>query len=470
MYRHGIIWLRRDLRLQDQLSIQMASRSCKKLSFLFIFDPHILDPLPTEDPRLRVIGACLHSLRRHLSDHALTVVYGKPEEIFPEIIRLNRPEAVFFNEDYEPYAVQRDAQIRKICDELSVTCFQSKDQVIFSPKEILKENGEPYQVFTAYQKRWLDKAAMELFHPEYFDSDGITRVLPLKIPEHFRPPVHLNSLIETPFRDEWSEVPALSSWKEFCQYKLAQYPQTRNIPSVNGTSRLSVALRFGTISIRQIVADLINYPAKIRLPFLNELIWREFFQMILYHHPRVVDTSYRQVYDCIRWVNNEEWFYRWKEGQTGIPLVDAGMRQLNTTGWMHNRVRMVVASFLVKHLHTDWRLGEAYFAQKLLDYELSSNNGNWQWAAGTGVDAAPYFRIFHPVEQAKKFDPQGDYIRRWIPELKNVPLRLLHSRIHLKKLFNLKESLHSDYPPPIIDLDQEREVTLRLYRSAEKTN
>jgi deoxyribodipyrimidine photo-lyase len=305
--------------------------------------------------------------------------------------------AIYLNRDYEPYARERDRQVRELLESRQVRMYEYKDQVIFEKDEVLTKDGKPYTVFTPYKKRWLEQFNEEKFEPEDIPEKGSFVSMDVPFP----------SLKEIGFTPSPIRVPPYNL------NAVDRYDQVRDYPAADATSHLSPHLRFGTIGIRALISNL----APGHDTFLSELIWREFFMQILYHFPRVVSSNFHPKYDGIQWRNNEEEFRRWSQGETGYPLVDAGMRQLNETGFMHNRVRMVTASFLCKHLLIDWRWGEAYFAEKLLDYELSSNNGNWQWAAGTGCDAAPYFRIFNPHEQLKKFDKQKEYVQRWVPEL-----------------------------------------------------
>jgi deoxyribodipyrimidine photo-lyase len=328
---------------------------------------------------------------------SLLIKKGSPLEVWEELLQTHEISGVYLNKDYEPYALERDRQIEELLRSRQVPLYRFKDQVIFETEEILKNDGTPYTVFTPYKKRWLEHFKREKPVAEYMPENG--KFLSMDVPF---PDLQEIGFIRSPITVPRYDLSGLD-----------RYDEVRNFPAEDATSRLSPHLRFGTVGIRQLVADLKSG----HQPFLSELIWREFFMQILYHFPRVVDHNFHPKYDGIEWINNEEEFQRWSRGETGYPMVDAGMRQLNETGFMHNRVRMVTASFLCKHLLIDWRWGEAYFAEKLLDYELSSNNGNWQWAAGTGCDAAPYFRIFNPHEQLKKFDREQVYVRRWVQEL-----------------------------------------------------
>lgn len=427
-----LFWFRRDLRLEDNTALFHALRSGYQVVPVFIFDRTILDRLDdVADRRVIFIHRQLESMKSVLEEKhgsSLHVFHGEPVDIIRQLIKKWQPAAVYANEDYEPYARERDGRVRDILDSSGAMLHLYKDHVIFAKDDIVKSDHSPYTIFTPYSKQWLAQL-----------SDEVTKSLNIpKYDDRFyqSPPVHLPTLGEIGFKDDPTfNFPAQSIGIRL----LEQYGQIRDIPGEDGTSHLGIHLRFGTISIRRLVRQAKDGSAV----FLNELIWREFFQQILWHFPHVVDSCFKPQYEGIEWRNNEHDFKAWCEGKTGYPLVDAGMRELNATGFMHNRVRMVTASFLVKHLLIDWRWGEAYFAEKLLDYELASNNGNWQWAAGTGCDAAPYFRIFNPTEQARKFDPDGKYVHKWIPELGK-----------------------SEYPLPIVDHKEARERVLRVYREA----
>ncbi|MDX2431163.1 MAG: deoxyribodipyrimidine photo-lyase, partial [Bacteroides sp.] len=326
---------------------------------------------------------------------SLHIYTGEPLVVWKELLSRYEVQSVYVNKDYEPYALQRDRQIGELFQRSGISFHDFKDQVIFEEDEILKNDGQPYTVFTPYKRKWLERFKTETPKAAGLTAGGFIQCT------GFFPPMETLGF-----------APSVIKVLPYDLSRLEDYPHMRNFPGPDATSYLSPHLRFGTISIRQLIAGL----APSDEVFLSELIWREFFMQILFHFPKVVTQNFKAKYNGISWRNNEDDFDRWCRGETGYPMVDAGMRQLNETGYMHNRVRMVCASFLCKHLLTDWRMGEAYFARKLLDYELSSNNGNWQWAAGTGCDAAPYFRIFNPQEQLKKFDPDLEYVRRWVPE------------------------------------------------------
>lgn len=394
----NVFWFRRDLRLADNHGLYQASLSSTPVLPIFIFDKNILNQLEDKaDKRVDYIHQALQKLDQDLSQWGggISSFNAEPLQVFEQLVKEYTIKTVYFNKDFEPYALQRDAAVISFLERRGIQVKQYKDQVIFEPKEILKSDDTPYTVYTPYSKKW--KLALEDRHSDAYQIKECTCIPPNR-------PLH--SLEEIGFA------------KTNLHYKaptidiglLKEYAEKRNIPSLDATSRLGIALRFGTISVRECV----RIAAAHSEVWLNELIWREFFMQILFHYPSVVQHAFRAKYDMIEWRNNEQEFEQWCKGETGYLIVDAGMRELNETGFMHNRVRMVVASFLTKHLLIDWRWGEAYFASKLLDYELSSNNGNWQWAAGTGCDAAPYFRIFNPLEQQKKFDPQMIYIKKWL--------------------------------------------------------
>jgi deoxyribodipyrimidine photo-lyase len=418
----NIFWFRRDLRIEDNHGLFEALNDSKTLP-IFIFDVHILEELEKNDARVSFIHQNLQKIHKQLNG-SFKIYYGKPLEVWQEIVEKYDIKSVFFNKDYEPYALQRDAEVKQLLSKKGVEIKSYKDQVIFEENEILKGDGTPYTIYTPFKNKWL--AAFNSDLTRAFKSEKRLQNL---IPETFKMP----SLEDLSFEQSTIKVPP------FTFENLDHYEKVRNIPSLNQTSALSTHLRFGTISVRQ----ALSRAKSINETFLNELIWREFFMQTLYHTPRVISTCFKLKYETIKWRNNEAEFQKWCDGETGYPMVDSGMRQLNETGLMHNRVRMVTASFLVKHLLIDWRCGEAYFASKLLDYDLSANNGNWQWAAGTGCDSAPYFRIFNPTEQQKKFDPQLSYVRKWVKNFDELT-----------------------YPLPMVEHKFARERCLKVYKEA----
>ena len=393
----SIFWFRRDLRLEDNIALYESISLKKNVLPIFIFDDNILNELPNDDPRVNFIYQTLFDINLVLQKHdtSLLILKGKLEDIWSKLIQKYTIESVFINKDYEPYAIKRDQKLGEVLKSNGIELHSFKDQVVFEESEVVKANGEPYTVFTPFKRKWLS-----LYNP-----------LTLKPKITFENFHQVN--YPFPKKEELGFKSSSIYVKDFELSGVSTYAETRNFPILDSTSYLGPHLRFGTIGVRQIIAEL-NPSNEV---FLSELIWREFFMQILFHFPKVVTGNFRPKYDGIKWRNKEEDFDKWCRGETGYPMVDAGMRQLNETGYMHNRVRMVTAGFLCKHLLIDWRLGEAYFAKKLLDFELSSNNGNWQWAAGTGCDAAPYFRIFNPIEQLKKFDKTQGFIKKWISEL-----------------------------------------------------
>lgn len=421
----SVFWFRRDLRLEDNTALDRALRSGYPVLVLFIFDTRIIDELEPGDARIFFIYKQLNKIQRELAtlNSSLHIYKGEPLVVWKELLRKYEIQSVYLNKDYEPYALERDRELGNMLEKLGVGLFRFKDQVIFEEGEILKKDGKPYTVFTPYKRKW-----MERFRgAAYLDIAGRAQAgfLPASKP--------FPSLESLGFKPSKLEVPA------YDLSVLDSYPQLRDYPGPDATSHLSPHLRFGTVSIRKIIAGL----DPSHEVFFSELIWREFFMQILFHFPQVVNQNFNPKYNGIDWLNRPEDFERWCQGRTGYALVDAGMRQLNESGTMHNRVRMVTAGFLCKHLLIDWRMGEAYFAGKLLDFELSSNNGNWQWAAGTGCDAAPYFRVFNPMEQLKKFDRDLEYVKRWVPEYGSPA-----------------------YPTPMVDHKHARNRSLETYKEA----
>ena len=396
----SIFWFRRDLRLEDNVALYYALQSKHPVVPLFIFDTDILNSLPKNDARVGFIHESLSKINTKLNvvGSSILVKKGTTLEVWESLFREFTISEVFFNKDYEPYAIKRDLAISALAKENNALCFSFKDQVIFEENEITKSDGLPYTIYTPYKNKWLEKYKSLAPHQEYVTQNYLFNF--------YENLFDFPSLQQIGFEE--NEIKVIP----YNIMEIENYHETRDFPAMDSTSYLSPHLRFGTVSIRK----LVNWAVRKNDVFLSELIWREFFMQILFSFPRVVSHNFKSAYDGIQWRNNEEDFKRWCTGTTGYPMVDAGMRQLNATGYMHNRVRMVVASFLCKHLLINWQWGEAYFAEKLLDYDLSANVGNWQWAAGTGCDAAPYFRVFNPEIQLKKFDEKGIYIRKWIPE------------------------------------------------------
>lgn len=438
----SVFWHRRDLRLDDNAGLYHALRGPHPVLPVFIFDRNILDDLVVKkDPRVEFIHQNISEMKRQLEEMgaSLLVRYGKPEEVWPDILQEFNVASVYTNRDYEPYATERDTAIHELLKAKNIPFHTFKDHVIFEKDEVLKSDRTPYTVFTPYSRRWLEKLDSKKTPP---DENGSTSFYLKSYPSarHFSnffktSPLSLPSLENMGFEPAGIPFPSTTVTRGL----IKNYDKTRNFPAVEGTSRLGVHFRFGTISIR----EKARHAQSLNATYLNELIWRDFYSQILAHFPHVADRAFKPAYDRIKWRQAPDDFDKWCKGRTGYPIVDAGIRELNATGYMHNRVRMIVASFLTKHLLIDWRLGEAYFAQKLLDFDLASNSGGWQWAAGCGTDAAPYFRIFNPAEQTKKFDPEYKYIRKWVPEF-GTPA----------------------YPAPIVDHRFARERCLDVYKKA----
>lgn len=416
-----IFWFRRDLRLEDNVALYKATSAKEAVIPLFIFDIDIIESLPKDDARITFIYNTLKEIDAELKklNSSLLVKIGKPISVWKEVISEFAVENVFYNKDYEPYAISRDLEVTQFLNLNKIDVFPYKDQVVFEESEVVKDNGLPYTVFTPYKNKWLLK----------FKDNLLSENKPL--PNFYTFKTDFPSLKSIGFLQ--SNIKA----KHYTLSYLEQYDSIRDFPFIDQTSYVSPYLRFGLLSTRK----LIKIALKTNATYLSELIWREFFMQILFHFPKVVTENFKRKYNQVEWRNNEDEFEKWCKGETGYPIVDAGMRQLNETGYMHNRVRMITAGFLCKHLLIDWRWGEAYFAEKLLDYDLSANNGNWQWAAGTGCDSAPYFRIFNPSEQIKKFDKDLNYINTWVKDFNELT-----------------------YPQPIVEHKFARERALSTYK------
>jgi deoxyribodipyrimidine photo-lyase len=427
----ALFWHRRDLRIDDNKGLFDALKQNEIVHPIFIFDKSILDKLPKNDQRILFIYQEIESLKKSYQNLGsdLWVYYGEPSEIIPKIAQELNCSSVYFNNDYEPYALQRDQEIQVSLNKIKIEFIGKKDHVIFEKNEVLKDDGKPYTIFTPYSRKW--KANLKEEDLREYSIEKYSGNLVQKQQEEA-----LITLEEMVFESKvLHDFPDRIAKNEI----LKNYHLSRNFPAVKGTSKLSLHLRFGTISIRKLAL----IAREQNETYLNELIWRDFYQMIIFHFPKSAENSFKTQYDKIIWEKNEVHFDSWCTGKTGYPIVDAGMRELNATGFMHNRVRMVVASFLTKHLLLDWRLGAAYFAEKLLDFELASNTGGWQWAAGCGCDAAPYFRVFNPQAQQEKFDKSFEYIKKWVPEFGT-----------------------SSYPEPIIEHKFARERILQRFKAA----
>jgi len=432
----NFFWFRRDLRINDNAGLYHALKSGNQVIGLFIFDTQILDKLDDKkDARVTFIHDTVSALAAEIKSLGgqMVIKYGQPETVWHDLSVAYDIEEVFTNRDYEPYALERDEKITSLLTKQGIKVNTYKDHVIFAEDEVIKDDGKPYTVFTPYSRKW--KAKLGDFKTSYYLKAYPNE----KYFQSFKGKVSISetipSLNDMGFQRTETEIPD----KATTIGTIKNYDKTRNFPAIDGTSRLGIHFRFGTISIR--AKALKAFP--LNETYVNELIWRDFYSMILQHFPYVADKAFRAKYEAVEWVNNEDHFKAWCEGRTGYPLVDAGMRELNQTGYMHNRVRMVTASFLTKHLLTDWRWGEAYFAQKLLDFDLASNNGGWQWAAGCGTDAAPYFRIFNPTSQQVKFDKDFKYIKEFVPEFGT-----------------------DEYVDPIVDHKEARERCLSAYKKA----
>ncbi len=454
LYKKGLVWLRRDYRLDDNTAVIKALELCETVVICFIYDKNILDPLPKHDQRIAFIMNALREVDRELEKEQskLVVRYGDPIDKIPEVIKAFNIDAIFYNRDYEPYAVKRDLKI----DEIALIPVHSyKDAVIFEKDEVLSKEGNHYKVFTPYKNQWL-----RLFNHKPLNHKSSPSGKYSEIPEE--------SNIQD---DRWYDLMGFETKSSFLpggrsharkqienfKNDISNYDNNRDFPSLNKTSNLSPYIRFGCISIREMVNVAINTPSSGAEVWLSELIWRDFYQMIVATHPGCQVESIKPVYDEIIWEGKEEWFDAWCNGQTGFPIVDAAMRQLNTTGLMHNRCRMIVASFLCKTLLINWRKGEAYFAEKLLDFDFASNNGGWGWASSSGCDAQPYFRIFNPYSQSEKFDSNGDYIRTYCPELAHLSDKDIHQPPAVR-----------NYPSPIVDYKTMRQRALAMYSIVKK--
>ncbi len=393
----NIVWLRRDLRLDDNTAIHEAFNNDLPVLLVYVFDKELIHNKSVNDLGLNFVFDQLKNINDLLKDYNSSVLIqsGEAFNVFKEIFSKFQVKALYANKEYEPYTISRDQKIEELCKSHGIVFNTFKDQVIFGPDEVLKADGSPYQVYTSYKNKWLSQLRTDYFQEQSINLNGFYK-----------------EVFGMPSKEKLGIQETIQPIKKFNFEHIQDYHLNRDFPYLDAGSYLGIYLRYGTISIRKLVkeASLLNDV------FLSELIWREFFIQILFHYPHVIEGSFKMKYDFIKWDNNEELFMLWQKGQTGYPIVDAGMRELNQTGYMHNRVRMITASFLCKHLLIDWRWGEAYFASKLQDYELASNNGNWQWVAGSGCDAAPYFRVFNPITQHKKFDKESKYIKKWVPE------------------------------------------------------
>jgi deoxyribodipyrimidine photo-lyase len=483
-YASALVWLRRDLRVHDHAALYHALRSARQVHCAFVFDTEILDPLPRADRRVEFIrdslvgvGAALRALgASHGVERAgLIVRHGRARDELPRLADALHVQAVYASHDDDPLALDRDAQVRGRLADRGIALHTHKDHVVFERNEVMTGAGTPYSVFTPYKNAWLKKLD-EFYVQAYPVARHAAALAPLAAGET------LPSLADLGFEPtnlHQLKLPSGPAGAEelladFLDERIHRYHETRDFPAVKGPSYLSMHLRFGTLSVRHAAREAwarMRAGSRGADMWLGELIWRDFYHQILHHHPRVVGHAFKPEYDTIRWERGkhaDEHFAAWCEGRTGYPLVDAAMHQINQTGYMHNRLRMVTASFLTKDLGIDWRRGEAYFAEKLNDYDLAANNGGWQWAASTGCDAQPYFRIFNPVAQSEKFDPEGRFIRRYLPALSKLPDKLIHAP-WLARPVDLAAAgveLGKDYPAPIVDHALARQKTLERYAAA----
>lgn len=472
--KKGLCWLRRDLRIHDHHALSMALKECDEVYIAFIFDDIILNKIKDKnDSRLSFIVESLKEIENQLITYnsSINIAYGDPIEEVPKLAAQLGITNLYYNRDYEPYAKTRDHKVEKNLSAKSIHCQSYKDHVFFEKKEILNGTGEVYKVFTPYKNKWFETFySMDSFVPEY--KCNLKKLAPLK---------NKKSILNF----DWYKVigfnespPILApgsreALKRLKQFKkiISSYQEDRDTPVKEGTSLLSPYIRMGNLSVREMICASIEKKDSGHQTWLSEIIWRDFYQMILDVYPRVEKNCFRAEYDQLEWSGSKNHFKLWCQGQTGYPIIDSAMRCLNETGLMHNRLRMVVASFLTKTLLIDWRLGEAYFAQKLLDFDLAANNGGWQWSAGTGVDAQPYFRIFNPYNQSMKFDPDGEFIKRWCPELAGFNYKTIHSP-HDTDLVDQIEAqcfIGKDYPHPIVSYKDQKEKTLRMFKKVKNS-
>jgi deoxyribodipyrimidine photo-lyase len=454
-----IVWLRRDLRVDDNTALYHASKTGAPVLPLFIYDTTLIKRLPSDGAVFDFQAEALRELQQNIASLGgkLLIRHGNVLETHKQIVQDTQPAALYFNRDYEPYATERDARVRTLYESAGIEVKSFKDIVLHEPDELLTGEGKPYVVFTPFANTWkklplpspLGRPAK--FSSPHMKTEEIMGAVKLKKKILIPHPVFIGG-----------ESEAMKRWKAFLQGRIREYQEGRDLPGVNGTSRMSPYLRFGCISVKRMVDECMkllesphrqaNAQSASIGKYIDELIWREFYQAVLFHFPRLLESNYRQEFDRLPWKFNEKLFEAWKDGRTGYPLVDAGMRELNQTGWMHNRVRMVVASFLTKDLMHDWRLGEKVFEEKLMDIETASNNGGWQWSASTGVDPRP-LRIFNPRRQSERFDPEGKYIKKFVPELQNVPTKFIHAPREMSPTLQAEVAcrIGKDYPAPIVN-------------------
>lgn len=467
----ALVWFRRDLRLDDQAALYHALKAARRVRAVFVFDTGILDTLPSRcDRRVEFIHASVAALKVELESQgaSLHVLHGDPVRLIPEFARTTGAQAVYCNRDYEPAAIRRDLAVQQSLQLNGIALHTSKDQVVFEQDEVLTQSGKPYGVFTPYKNAWLKRLDHFYLQPypcrAYFKNlvQEASAAMPTLASLGFEQS-NLRALAIEP-----GSAGARKLFENFLE-RINRYREARDFPAVKGPSYLSVHLRFGTLSIRELAATALGLGGVGAETWLSELIWREFYQQLLWHYPHLAEgKSYKAEFDAIEWPNPLGYFSAWCVAQTGYPLIDAAMRQINQTGYMHNRLRMVAASFLVKDLLVDWRLGERYFAEHLIDFDLAANSGGWQWAASVGCDAQPWFRIFNPITQSEKFDPHGRFIRRYVPELAAVPDQYVHApwRMPHSLQQHCGVQIGRDYPAPLVDHKMQRERALALFTSA----
>jgi deoxyribodipyrimidine photo-lyase len=472
-YDGALVWFRRDLRWEDHAALHEALRGARAVHCVFVFDTEILDALePRADRRVEFIHESVTELRAGLEQlgGGLIVLHGRARDEVPRLARELGVQAVYLNRDYEPQAIERDGAVERSLLDAGVELHACKDQALFDRDEVVSREGRPFSVFTPYKNAWL--ARLEAHPPRELEVAPHAGAL-ARPPARPMPTLESMGFVRTNLRELPLPTGSSGAQRLFADFRprMAHYHERRDYPALRGPSYLSVHLRFGTISVRALARAALAGKSEGAQVWLSELAWRDFYFMILYHHPQVVTHAFRPEFDAIEFPGTEATFRAWCEARTGYPLVDAAMRQLNQTGYMHNRLRMVTASFLVKDLHVDWRRGERYFAAQLNDYDLSANNGGWQWAASTGCDAQPYFRIFNPVTQSERFDAEGRFIRMYLPELAGVPAKHIHApwKMSASEQEAAGVRIGKHYPAPIVDHAQARELTLKLFAAVRKT-
>jgi len=468
--QRGLMWFRRDLRLHDNRALAEAARACDEVYLVFCFDKEILDKLQDkEDRRVDFIHQSVTEMQKSLSRNKaeLIVKYGVAREKIPELARELKVKSVFANHDYEPKALQRDAAVAKALQKDDIAFCSFKDHVVFEKDEVLTGSGGPYKVYTPYSRAWRKRLTADDYEDLTVDIKADQFPALSKGIKSDDWSLKAMGFKETDLQWPGGTSQGRKMLDEFLE-RIDEYKDKRDLPAVKGTSRLSVHLRFGTLSIRECVRAAIDNKSEGAQGWVNELIWREFYNMILHHFPHTEEDAFNDNFNDLPWRESEDDLQAWCEGRTGYPIVDAGMHELNTTGYMHNRVRMIVASFLTKDLRIHWKHGERYFARKLLDFDLSQNLGGWQWAASTGTDAQPYFRIFNPVRQSERFDPDGEYIRHFVPELKDVKGKAIHAPWEKPSLFKEQtgDKIGAEYPEPIVDHSEARDAALKMFKGA----